>query len=174
MKNNNPSHRGAIKRERSAILTRQSQVLQHQTNKTTTRFQYENYYTNRGGNQHRQNCVFSGWTERRAQPAVGGDAMIATPDNIAFLNDEELNRICKLLCTKYASWVRVVARNPGILTHELPAMLRPSNNPAAISRMLNRKLLPLGLQIEKRALTKHTESWGWYLIELPSRANEAA
>lgn len=104
----------------------------------------------------------------------GGGVMISTPDNIAILSDEELNRICKLLCTKYASWVRVVARNPGILTHELPAMLRPSNNPAAISRMLNRKLLPLGLQIEKRALTKHTESWGWYLIELPSRANEAA
>lgn len=100
--------------------------------------------------------------------------MIITPDNIAILSDEELSRVCKLLCSTYASWVRVVARNPGIKTHELPALLKPSNNPASISRMLNRKLRPLDLQIEKRVLTKPSESWGWFLIELPSGIDEAA
>lgn len=100
--------------------------------------------------------------------------MITTPDNIAILSDEELSRVCKLLCSTYASWVRLVAKNPGIKTHELPLLHKPSNNPAAISRMLNRKLLPLGLQIEKRVLTKPSESWGWYLVEIPSGVGEAA
>ncbi|AUT44088.1 hypothetical protein [Aeromonas sp. ASNIH5] len=100
--------------------------------------------------------------------------MSMIPNNIVILSDEDLDRVCKLLCTKYASWVRVVARNPGILTHELPAMLRPSNNPAGISRMLNKKLLPIGLQIEKQVLTKHNESWGWFLVELPAVDGKAA
>lgn len=100
--------------------------------------------------------------------------MSTIPNNIAVLSEEELERVCRMLRSGYASWVRVVARNPGIKTHELPALLRPSNNPASISRMLNRKLLPIGLQIEKQVLTKPCESWGWFLVELPSRANEAA
>ncbi|MDX7689890.1 hypothetical protein SJS37_19335 [Aeromonas caviae] len=100
--------------------------------------------------------------------------MSMIPNNIATLSDEDLDRVCKLLCTTYANWVRVVARNPGVRTHEIPAASKPSNNPAGISRMLNKKLLPLGLQIEKRVLTKHNESWGWFLIELPSGVDEAA
>ncbi|MGU5582446.1 hypothetical protein [Aeromonas hydrophila] len=95
--------------------------------------------------------------------------MIITPDNIALLSDEELNRVCNLLCSTYSGWVRLVAKNPGIKTHEIPVAIKPSNNPAAISRMLNRKLLPLGLQIEKRVLTKPSESWGWFLVELMYR-----
>lgn len=100
--------------------------------------------------------------------------MSMTPNNIAVLSDEELDHVCKMLHSTYASWVRVVARNPGVITHEIPAASKPSNNPAGISRMLNKKLLPLGLQIEKRVLTKHNESWGWFLIELPSGVDEAA
>ncbi|GJB04325.1 hypothetical protein [Aeromonas caviae] len=100
--------------------------------------------------------------------------MSMIPNNIAVLSDEELDRLCLLLSSSYASWVRVVARNPGVITHEIPAASKPSNNPAGISRMLNKKLLPLGLQIEKRVLTKHNESWGWFLIELPSGVDEAA
>jgi len=100
--------------------------------------------------------------------------MSMIPNNIAILSDEELNRVCKLLCSTYSGWVRLVAKNPGIKTHEIPAAIKPSNNPAGISRMLNKKLLPFGLQIEKRVLTKHNESWGWFLIELPSGVDEAA
>ncbi|MDX7748193.1 MULTISPECIES: hypothetical protein [Aeromonas] len=100
--------------------------------------------------------------------------MSMIPNNIAILSDEELNRVCKLLCSTYSGWVRLVAKNPGIKTHEIPAAIKPSNNPAGISRMLNKKLLPFGLQIEKRVLTKPCESWGWYLTELPSSPNEAA
>lgn len=100
--------------------------------------------------------------------------MSMIPNNIAILSDEDLDRVCKLLCSTYANWVRVVARNPGVRTHEIPAASKPSNNPAGISRMLNKKLLPLGLQIEKRMLTKPCESWGWFLVELTSGVNEAA
>lgn len=100
--------------------------------------------------------------------------MSMIPNNIAILSDEELNRVCKLLCSTYSGWVRLVAKNPGIKTHEIPAAIKPSNNPAGISRMLNKKLLPFGLQIEKQVLTKHNESWGWFLVELPAVDGKAA
>ncbi|MGQ4867887.1 hypothetical protein [Aeromonas caviae] len=100
--------------------------------------------------------------------------MSMIPNNIAVLNDEELERVCKLLCSTYSGWVRLVAKNPGIRTHEIPAAIKPSNNPAGISRMLNKKLLPIGLQIEKQVLTKPNESWGWFLVELPAVDGKAA
>lgn len=100
--------------------------------------------------------------------------MSKIPNNIAALSDEELDRVCGMLHSTYASWVRVVARNPGIKTHLLPSLLKPSNNPAAISRMLNRKLLRFGLQIEKHILTKPSQSWGWYLVEIHSGVDKAA
>lgn len=95
------------------------------------------------------------------------------PSNIATLTGEELNELTERLCSTYSGWFRAVAKYPGILTHQLPDLLKPSNNPAAISRMLNKKLLPYDLRIEKAVITKPSESWGWFLVRISSGVEAA-
>lgn len=70
--------------------------------------------------------------------------------------------------TGYSCWISVIAEKQGILTHELPSISKPSNNPADISRKLNARIEPLGWHIVKRIKTRPNESWAWYLLPIES------
>ena len=74
--------------------------------------------------------------------------------------------------TGYSSWLKEIAAKQGILTHELPAISKRSNNPADISRKLNARIAPLGWQIVKKVKTKPNESWAWFLLPIDSEVAE--
>ncbi len=64
-------------------------------------------------------------------------------------------------------WLKVVAAKEGILTHELSDVMGlKSNNHHNVSKHLNKIIEPYGWCIEKRIITKQTESWGWYLVKV--------
>lgn len=74
--------------------------------------------------------------------------------------------------TGYSCWINEIAFKQGILTHELPAISKRSNNPADISRKLNARIIPLGWQIVKKVKTKPNESWAWFLLPIDSEVAE--
>lgn len=74
--------------------------------------------------------------------------------------------------TGYSCWINEIAFKQGILTHELPAISKRSNNPADISRKLNARIAPLGWRIEKKVKTKPNESWAWFLLPIDSEVAE--
>lgn len=74
--------------------------------------------------------------------------------------------------TGYSGWLKEIAAKQGILTHELPAISKRSNNPADISRKLNARIAPLGWRIEKKVNTKPNESWAWFLLPIDSEVAE--
>jgi hypothetical protein len=74
--------------------------------------------------------------------------------------------------TGYSCWINEIAAKQGILTHELPAISKRSNNPADISRKLNARIIPLGWRIEKKVNTKPNESWAWFLLPIDSEVAE--
>lgn len=91
------------------------------------------------------------------------------------LTESDIQEIERIVCgTGYKAWIRHIADNPGIKTHELPRRSKGANNPADISRKMNQRLIPHGWQIVKQVLTKPTESWGWWIvrIEPESQTNE--
>ena len=76
------------------------------------------------------------------------------------------------MITNLENWLKEIAAKQGILTHELPAISKRSNNPADISRKLNARIAPLGWRIEKKVNTKPNESWAWYLLPIDSEVAE--
>lgn len=83
------------------------------------------------------------------------------------LTENDIQEIERIVTgTGYKAWIRHIASNPGIKTHELPQRSKGSNNPACISREMNKRLIPHGWQIVKQVLTKPTESWGWWIVRI--------
>ena len=97
---------------------------------------------------------------------LGGCAMIPIPLDTLF----QLTRAAS--GTGYSCWINEIAAKQGILTHELPAISKRSNNPADISRKLNARIAPLGWQIVKKVKTKPNESWAWFLLPIDSEVAE--
>ena len=66
-------------------------------------------------------------------------------------------------CGKYGRWLRVIADNPGILTHSLDDHGLRSNNAHNMSQYVNPRIIPLGFVVAKTVHTKANESWSWHL-----------
>lgn len=90
-----------------------------------------------------------------------------------FISPETLLQLIRAASgTGYSGWLKEIAAKQGILTHELPAISKRSNNPADISRKLNARIEPLGWQIVKKVKTKPNESWAWFLLPIDSEVAE--
>lgn len=78
---------------------------------------------------------------------------------------EELIDYCKQHgIGRYAKWVRTIANNPGIKTHELIDYGLPSNNPHQVSSWINDTIKAAGWEIVKTPHHTPRKSWRWYLV----------
>ena len=74
--------------------------------------------------------------------------------------------ICKAVKPGHGQWLRVIADNPGIRTHELLKHGLCSNNHHQISAAINAVIEQKGWRIHKEPLYGARKSWAWFLVRI--------
>jgi hypothetical protein len=64
---------------------------------------------------------------------------------------------------KYSQWIKVIAANDGLLTHELGDYGLKSNNSHNMSQFVNPRIIPKGYVVAKIVHTLPSKSWSWHV-----------